>query len=422
MYRAPFWPAPHTDRPVNAYVRVPGSKSMTNRALILAALADGPSTVREPLHSRDSALMAGALSSLGTTIEETADGAWRITPGTLRGPAYVDCGLAGTVMRFLPPVAALADGRVRVDGDPQARNRPMATVINALRLLGARLTGHGLPFEVHGRGRLLGGPVTVDASRSSQFVSGLLLAGARFEQGVSVAHRGKPVPSLPHIGMTVRMLRGAGVDVDDSTPDVWHVRPGPVRAPDTGIEPDLANAAPFLAAAAATGGTVTVPDWPGSTTQAGDAIRGLLGEMGASLARTPEGLAVTGPGRLRGVDADLHAAGELTPTVVALAALADGPSRLRGIAHLRGHGTDRLGALQRELNALGGAVEQTPDGLVVTPRALHAGTWHACNDHRMATAGAILGLVVPGIEVDDITATGRTLPDFPDLWEAMAKG
>ncbi|WP_367049037.1 3-phosphoshikimate 1-carboxyvinyltransferase [Streptomyces sp. Je 1-332] len=410
------------DRPVNAWVRLPGSKSMTNRALVLAALADEPSTVREPLHSRDSALMAGALRSLGTTIEETADGAWRITPGSLRGPADVNCGPAGTVLRFLPPVATLAEGRVRIDGDLQARNRPMATAINALRLVGAQLSGHGLPFEVHGRGRLLGGPVTVDASRSSQFVSGLLLAGARFEQGVSVTHRGEPVPSRPHIAMTVQMLRRAGVEVDDSTPDVWHIRPGPVHALDTKVEPDLAGAAPFLAAAAVTGGTVTVPGWPESTTQAGAAIRDILGEMGASCARTPEGLAVTGPGRLQGIDVDLHALGELTPTVAALAALADGPSRLRGIAHLRGHGTDRLDALQRELNALGGAVEQNSDGLLITPRALHGGTWHACNDHRLATAGAILGLVVPGIEVDDITATGRTLPDFPDLWETMAKG
>ncbi|WP_326623833.1 3-phosphoshikimate 1-carboxyvinyltransferase [Streptomyces decoyicus] len=415
----PSWPAPSTEGPVRATVSVPGSKSLTNRALLVAALADGPSTVRGPLRSRDSTLMAAALRSLGITIDEAPEGTWRITPGPLRGPAAVDCGLAGTVMRFLPALATLAEGPVRFDGDAQAGTRPLATTLNSLRLLGARITGNGLPFQVHGTGRLLGGDVAVDASKSSQFISGLLLSGARFEQGVVVRHLGTAIPSLPHIEMTVDLLRAAGVEVDDATPETWRVAPGTLASLDMDIEPDLSNAAPFLAAAAVTGGSVTVPGWPQRTTQAGDAIREILAAMGATWHRTADGLTVTSTGHLTGVDLDLHDVGELTPTVAALAALADGPSTLRGVAHLRGHETDRLAALEQEINGLGGAVTQTEDGLFITPRALHPGHWHCYADHRMATAGALIGLRVPGVRVDDITTTAKTLPAFTQLWTSM---
>lgn len=419
MDTAHTWPAPHTNQPTTATVRLSGSKSMTNRALAIAALADGTSTVRNPLHSRDSALMVAALRCMGTTVKESADGAWQITPGRRSGSIDIDCGLAGTVMRFLPPLATLVEGSVRFDGDRQARERPMHTVLNALRLLGADITEDRLPFEIRGRGRLPGGQVKMDASPSSQFVSGLLLAGARFEQGVTVVHCGNPVPSLPHIAMTVEMLRQAGVEIDDSEPDTWRVSPGPIRAMDTSIEPDLSNAAPFVAAAAVTGGTITIPCWPECSMQPGDAIRYILAKMGASWIRTEHGTVVTGPDRLRGINADLHEIGELTPTIAALAALSDGPSHLHGIAHLRGHETDRLTALQSEINGLGGDVEQTHDGLIITPRVLHAGKWRSYADHRMATAGAILGLRVPGIEVDDIATTAKTSPDFPILWKEM---
>ncbi|MFI9262061.1 3-phosphoshikimate 1-carboxyvinyltransferase [Streptomyces sioyaensis] len=415
------WPAPSTDSSVRATVSVPGSKSLTNRALLMAALADGRSTIRGPLRSRDSALMATALRSLGTTVDEASDGTWRIIPGPLRGPADVDCGLAGTVMRFLPPLATLAEGPVHFDGDAQARMRPLATTLNSLRLLGARITGNGLPFEVHGTGRLLGGAVTVDASKSSQFISGLLLSGARFEQGLVVRHRGTAIPSLPHIDMTVGLLRAAGVEVDDATPDTWRVARGTLAAMDIDIEPDLSNAAPFLAAAAVTGGSVTVPGWPERTTQAGDAIRDILAAMGATWHRTAHGLTVTSTGHLHGVEVDLHDVGELTPTVAAVAALAEGPSTLRGVAHLRGHETDRLAALQDEINGLGGAVAQTDDGLLITPRPLRSGRWHSYADHRIATAGAIIGLRVPGVRVDDITTTAKTMPDFTQLWTSMLK-
>ncbi|MBE9375844.1 3-phosphoshikimate 1-carboxyvinyltransferase [Saccharopolyspora sp. HNM0983] len=414
-----MWAAPAASGPVRATVAVPGSKSITNRALVLAALADGPSTLRDPLRSRDTELMAGALRALGTGITDGADGSWHVVPGPLRGPAAVDCGLAGTVMRFVPPVAALAAGDVDFDGDPRARERPLGTVLDAVRSLGADITGSALPFTVRGTGRVAGGTVTIDASASSQFVSGLLLSGACFEAGVHVVHEGSPVPSLPHIDMTVSMLRTAGVRVDDHGPRSWRVHPGPVAGVDTAVEPDLSNATPFLAAAAATSGTVTVPGWPSSTTQAGDAFRGILTEFGAQVRLTGDGLTVRGAEALRPVDVDLHDVGELAPTAAALAALARGRSRLRGIAHLRGHETDRLAALQHELGAMGAQVEQTADGLLIDGGELTPSTWHSYADHRMATAGAILGLAVPGVLVEDIGTTAKTIPDFPGMWSAM---
>ncbi|GAB3277707.1 3-phosphoshikimate 1-carboxyvinyltransferase [Parasphingorhabdus pacifica] len=414
-----LWPAPIARDAVCATIPVPGSKSITNRALVLAALADGPSTLRSPLRSRDTELMASGLRALGAEVHDGPDGSWTVRPADMSGDAEVDCGLAGTVMRFLPPVAALTDGRVSFDGDPRARERPLDTVLDALRRLGADVTGNSLPFELHGTGKLTGGRVTIDASASSQFVSGLLLSAPRFEQGVTVVHDGPPVPSLPHIDMTVAMLREAGAEVVDDTADSWHVAPGPIRALDLEIEPDLSNATPFLAAAAVTGGVVTVPGWPRHTTQAGDAIRDILRRMGAAVELDGSGLTVRGPQELRPLDVDLHDVGELAPTVAALAVLAGGRSRLRGIAHLRGHETDRLAALQREITALGGEVEQTEDGLLIEPRPLGPGTWHSYADHRMATAGAILGLRVAGLQVEDITTTSKTIPDFPGMWAEM---
>jgi 3-phosphoshikimate 1-carboxyvinyltransferase len=413
------WSAPTANGPVRSTVPVPGSKSITNRLLLLAALADDPSVLHAPLRSRDSTLMVDALRALGVDIVDGPDGSWLVSPGELRGPADVDCGLAGTVMRFLPPAAALASGEIRFDGDPHARTRPMGTVLGALRALGADITGDGLPFTLNGTGSLRGGDVTIDASGSSQFVSGLLLSGARYVNGVTVHHDGKPVPSLPHIEMTVDMLRTAGVEVDDTEPNTWRVSPGPITARDWDVEPDLSNATPFLAAAACTGGQVTIPGWPARTTQAGDAIRDILERMGCEVTLSEQGLTVAGPDRLSGVDIDLHDAGELTPTVAALTALAAEPSVLRGIAHLRGHETDRLAALATEISMLGGDASETRDGLAIRPAELHGGPWRAYADHRMATAGAIIGLRVPGVVVDDIACTAKTIPDFPGMWDRM---
>jgi 3-phosphoshikimate 1-carboxyvinyltransferase len=399
-------------------VSLPGSKSLTNRALVLAALADGPSVVRRALRSRDTLLMAGALTTLGAHVETAGDD-WTVVPGPLVGGGSVDCGLAGTVTRFVPPVAGLADGPVCFDGDPHMRTRPVGEVLTALRRLGVRIEGDRLPFTVHGAGRVRGGRVVLDASGSSQFVSALLLAGARFDEGVDLIHDGKAVPSQPHIEMTVAMLRRHGVAVDDAEPARWRVAPGPVRAADHTIEPDLSNAAAFLALAAATGGTVTVRDWPTDTTQPGDRMRDLLARMGCSVARGPDGLTVTGPDRLDGIDVDLHDVGELTPVVAALCALAGGPSHLRGIAHIRGHETDRITALATELRGLGADVTELADGLELRPAVLHGGLFRSYADHRMAHAAALVGAAVPDVLVDDIAATGKTFPEFPRVWSAL---
>jgi 3-phosphoshikimate 1-carboxyvinyltransferase len=419
------WPAPTADDPIDATVAVPGSKSLTNRYAVLAALATDASRLTRPLVSRDTTLMVGALRDLGTQVtQENVDDepSWLIEPQQLRGPAGIDCGLAGTVMRFLPPVAALADGPVRFDGDPHARKRPMAPVLGALRALGVDITTEGadaLPFTVNGTGAVRGGKVVLDASGSSQFVSALLLAGARFEQGVTVVHDGKPLPSLPHVQMTVEVLRDAGVVVDDMDANTWHVEPSEISALEVSVEPDLSNAAPFLAAALVAGGRVRVPGWPQVTTQAGDAMRDILDAMGAEVVLDRDGLTVSGTGEVSAVDLDLHDVGELTPVVAALAALADSPSQLRGIAHLRGHETDRLAALRTELNGLGGRVTETDDGLRIEPAALHAGTFHTYGDHRMVMAAAVLGLRVPGVVIEDVATVGKTLPTFTELWGRM---
>ena len=416
------WTAPLATGPLDALVAVPGSKSLSNRYLVLAALADGPSRLRGVLASRDTRLMAGALDALGTRVRP--DGAdWLVEPGPVHGGVGVDVGLAGTVMRFVPPLAALADGPVRFDGDPEAYARPVGPVLDALRTLGVGVEDRRhpgrLPFVVRGHGEVVGGQVDVDASGSSQFVSGLLLSAARYRDGLMVRHTGPTLPSLPHIEMTVETLRGAGVQVDDSRPAIWAVAPGPIAGRDVRVEPDLSNAAPFLAAALVAGGRVSVPGWPTRTTQPGALLPAILTSMGGDCELVDDVLTVRGTGEVRGVDLDLHAAGELAPTLAALAALAGSPTRLRGIGHLRGHETDRLAALAAEITRLGGQAEQTSDGLVITPRPMHAGLWHTYADHRMATTGALIGLLVPGVEVEDVATTAKTLPDFVGLWTGM---
>ncbi|WP_405091073.1 3-phosphoshikimate 1-carboxyvinyltransferase [Micromonospora sp. NBC_01392] len=419
------WTAPTASDPVAATLRLPGSKSMTARALVLAALASGPSTLDRPLRARDTELMAGGLRALGAHMSVSDDDRWLVRPHQPVGPAHVDVGLAGTVMRFLPPVAGLAAGRVTFDGDPHARTRPLGPLIGALRALGVRVdtppTG-SLPLVVLGAGRVTGGEVVIDASASSQLVSGLLLAAPRFDRGVVVRHQGPPVPSAPHVRMTVQMLRAAGAAVDDTTPDVWVVEPGPLTGRGWEIEPDLSGAAPFFAAALVTGGEVTLQGWPRSSLQPVERLRALLQRMGAEVTLGTGGLTVRGTGEVRGLDADLSDVGELTPVLTALTLLADSPSRLTGISHIRGHETDRVTALATEFTALGADITETRDGLEIRPRPLRGGTFRTYADHRMAHAAAVAGLAVPGIEVDDVTCTSKTMPEFPALWSGMVTG
>lgn len=420
-----LWTAPCTPTPVSATVTVPGSKSQTNRALVLSALAaasgQGASSIRGALRSRDTELMIGALTNLGLHVDGSG------TDLTVRGAlsplpnARIDCGLAGTVLRFVPPLAALSDATVEFDGDEQARGRPIAPLLAALRGLGVDIDGNGLPFRVRGAGRVTGGTVRIDASASSQFVSGLLLCAAAFTEGLTVEHTRPTLPSAPHIAMTVAMLRQAGVDVDDSTPHRWWVSPAAVAARHWDIEPDLSNAVPFLAAAVVSGGAVRITGWPSASIQPADIILDILKRLNAVVTQADSYLEVRGPREYAGFDVDLREVGELTPAVAVLAALAapGSVSRLTGIAHLRGHETDRLAALSTEINGLGGNCRQTPDGLVITATPLRPGIWHSYADHRMATAGAIVGLRVAGVEVDDIATTAKTLPGFPQLWADM---
>jgi 3-phosphoshikimate 1-carboxyvinyltransferase len=406
-------------------VRIPGSKSLTNRWLIMAALSSGECRINHPLQARDTLLMAQALSALGSSIEIQQD-AFIVTPGKTTEPIHVDCGLAGTVMRFVPPVAALSSSNIRFDGDPHARVRPMRQIISALRSLEVEIDDDGrgtLPFTVSGKGFVPGGSVTIDASESSQFVSALLLAGCRYDAGVTIIHSGAALPSMPHIDMSVEVLRELGiqveVEVEDSTRASWKVHPGVPRSFNVTVEPDLSNAAPFLAAALVCGGSVAIPDWPTQTTQAGDALISLLPQLGASVSRDGNDLVVTGGSEISGIDVDLHDVGELTPVIAALCALATGPSTLRGIGHLRGHETDRLAALVTEINKLGGNASETPDGIHIEPAPLHGGQFATYSDHRMAMAGAVLGLAINDLVIEDIATTGKTLPNFANMWQEM---
>jgi len=425
-----MWRAPYRGlSPVHSTITIPGSKSVTNRALILSSLAQSPSILRKPLRSRDTELMAQGLRALGIEIEESIDAkgdeVWKVTPRPLYGPASIDVGNAGTVMRFLPPLAALARGLVHFDGDPRSHERPLGPVIAALEELGVSIdhkNRFALPLTINGSGKLKGGTVEIDASSSSQFVSALLLVGPAMEQGITIRHVGSSLPSQPHIDMTIAMLRQFGAQVDDSRSSEWRVEPGILQGQDLVIEPDLSNAAPFMSIALVCGGSLVIRDWPRKTTQPGDALRDIFTQMGGSVEFTTDGLKISGTGKIHGIDIDLHDVGELTPSIAALAALADSPSSLRGIGHLRLHETDRLAALTKEVNGIGGKVSEEESALHFQPSTLHAGIFHTYDDHRLATAGAVIGLRVDGIDVENIETTRKTLPDFPGLWSSTLNG
>lgn len=448
------WPAPLATRPLSATVTIPGSKSLSNRYLILAAMGQHPVTLVGLLRSRDTDLMMGALRSLGVEFQVDPDDETtvRVTPpssGRFTGDVDVYCGLAGTVMRFVPGLAMFADGPVRFDGDAQAYARPMKPVLDGLEQLGAHIEYHGepgrLPFTLtppvasdgmHAPAHT----VSIDASGSSQFISGLLLIGARLPGGLELQHTGDHLPSLPHIRMTVADLQSAGVAVDvDEEHHRWRVHPGSVQLPDrVMVEPDLSNAAPFLGAALNAGGTVSVPYWPRETTQPGGLLPGILQAMGAEItwngrpwSETTTGedapaaatLTVCGDGVIRGLGRfDMSAAGEIAPSIAALAALADAPTQLVGIAHLRGHETNRLAALVTEIRRIGAEAEELEDGIEIRPvprERLHGAVMETYADHRMATFAAMIGLTVPDIAVVDVATTRKTIPDFVGLWSAM---
>lgn len=438
-----LWPAPSASKPLNATVVVPGSKSLSNRYLILAALGAAPVRLVGLLRSRDTELMMDALRSLGVCCEIDADTDTTVTvtppsDGRFRGNAKVFCGLAGTVMRFVPGLAMFADGPVEFDGDEQAYARPMKPVLDGLQQLGATVDYHGeegrLPFTITPPActdaeRETPSVVSIDSSGSSQFISGLLLIGSRVPGGLELHHTGEKTPSLPHIRMTVADLQGSGVKVQaDEEARVWSVQPGAVQLPDTvTVEPDLSNAAPFLGAALIAGGTVRVPHWPESTTQPGGLLPGYLERMGAKVSfPEQDGIRyceVTGDGHIEGLgDFDLTAAGEIAPSLAAVLVFADKPTRMLGIGHLRGHETNRLEALVNEIERIGGEARELPDGLEIIPTKeenLRPSDMETYADHRMATFAAMLGLRVNGIQIRNVATTAKTLPNFVDMWSGM---
>ena len=428
------WNAPSSSKELNATITIPGSKSVMNRALILAALADSPSRLIRPLHSRDTELMAKALRALGIGITETnnesGEEVWEVTPAPLFGPASIDVGNAGTVMRFMLPIAALAKGLINFDGDPRSHERPLGPLIKALEDLGVLIdhkNRYSLPLLINGSGLITGGEIAVDASKSSQFLSALLLAGSRMRDGLTLRNSSTSLPSQPHIDMTLAMLREFGAEVEVSSKNnsqTWSVKAGNLKGRELVIEPDLSNAAPFMAAPMICGGSVIIRDWPKVTTQPGDRLREIFTSMGARIefveSKDMRGLKVSGTGEIRGIEIDLHDEGELTPSIAALAALASSPSYLKGIGHLRLHETDRLTALANEINALGGKVTEEEGALRIEPAKLklnaNENLFRTYEDHRMATAGAIIGLALPGLVIENIETTRKTLPDFPGLW------
>lgn len=416
------WSAPSVQRPIETTISIPGSKSATNRAFVLAALGDSVSKISKPLLARDTELMLQALKQLGCEIKKSAE-VIEISPmKRTHQDLTIDVGLAGTVMRFVPPLAALSTGVAHFDGDARARNRPMKTLIDSLKSLDISVDDQStgsLPFSIASDGVVKGGEITIDASESSQFVSALLLAAPKFLNGLTINHVGKKLPSIPHIEMTIDMLKQVGANVVSTNNNSWKVLPGKINSKDWLIEPDLSNAGPFLAAALVTHGEVNIPDWPQETTQAGNAWIDILTKMGASVSLGDKSLKVTHSGEIKGNDFDLSDVGELTPVLVAITLFANSPSSLTGIAHLRGHETDRLAALVENIKSIGGDATETADGLNIKPAKLHGGLWKAFDDHRMATAGAVIGLVVKGIEVDDIKTTYKTLPDFEKMWNLM---
>ena len=419
------WPAPQSRGPLKAQIKLPGSKSLNNRELVLSAIASEPTELIGALKSRDSSLMIEALRVLGTEIEIQESGTVLITPHLLRAEGSIDCGLAGTVMRFLPPLAALAQAKVLFDGDASARKRPMKTTIDSLKKLGVKIEpkeATSLPFSVESSGTVLGGELEIDASASSQFVSGLLLVACQFERGLLLKHVGEHLPSMPHIDMTIDCLQKRGVDAKRMNETTWKVEPGPVSGGRVQIEPDLSNAGPFLAAAMVAGGAVSIENWPARTTQVGNDFDGILQQMGAEISREAGSLIISGTGNIQGIDIDLSTGGELTPVIAALGALANSRTTIRGVAHLRGHETDRLAALVNEINSIGGNATETQDGLIIEPAKLRGGIWKCYEDHRMATAGAIIALRIPGIEIEDVSVTSKTMPDFVSLWENMLSG
>lgn len=408
--------------PIDAIVTLPGSKSLTNRALVCAALAEGTSTLTNALHADDTEAMVEGLAALGVGV----DASWgtrevRVTGTSGRpggAPAIVDARLSGTTSRFLLPVAGLGEGHRRVDAANRMRERPMGEVIGALRALGAEVhdvgaPGH-LPVEVVG-GTLAGGEVAVRGDTSSQFLSGLLLAGPCMRTGL-VARLVGDLVSQPYVEMTVAVMAAFGVAVQRPDDRTWVVEPQTYRATDLTIEPDASAASYVFAATAIVGGRASVVGLGSRSLQGDLAFVDVLASMGASIQQAEGATTVRSDGRLRGVDVDLRAISDTAPTFAVAAAFADGPSRATGIGFIRAKESDRIGAVVAELRRLGVGAQEEPDGFTVDPRPLRPATVDTYDDHRMAMAFAVAGLAADGVQIADPACVAKT---FPGYWHLL---
>jgi 3-phosphoshikimate 1-carboxyvinyltransferase len=410
--------------PIDAGVAVPGSKSITNRALLIAALAGGRTTLRGALHSDDTRYMAGALRALGIAVEEDADRARFVVDGLGgRFPATVadlDVGASGTAARFLTAALTLGRGRYTLDGVPRMRERPIQPLLDALHQLGAgarSLHDNGCPPVVVEAAGLAGGTCAVRGDISSQYLSALLMVGPRGAGGLTVRVEGELV-SRPFVDLTMAVMRhfGAAVRKEQGR---FLVPPGHYAARDYAIEPDATAASYFFAAAALTGGRVRVEGLGRDSMQGDLAFVDVLGRMGCAVERGERSVTVSGPSRLAGIDVDLGAISDTAQTLAALAPFAAGPVTLRNLAHTRHQETDRLAAVAIELRRLGGRVDERPDGLTIHPAELHGGTVQTYGDHRMAMSFALLGLRVPGIRIADPGCVAKTFPDYFERFAAL---
>jgi 3-phosphoshikimate 1-carboxyvinyltransferase len=397
---------------LDATVVLHGSKSLTNRALVAASLADGTSRLEGALVADDTEAMVEGVRALGADVAVDAE-ALVVTGGARPdGPVAMDARLSGTTARFLLPVLALGRGPASLDGGPPLRSRPMGPLLDALRSRGASVEGDALPVTV--RGPLQGGTVRLAGDVSSQFLSGLLLAAPRVDGGLRVELT-TPLVSAPYVTMTAAVMRAFGVEVEEDD-DAWVVAEQRYRPTTYEVEPDASAASYFFAAAVLTGGRVTVPGLGPASVQGDLAFVDVLERMGAVVERRTDRTTVAAAERLTGVDVDLSALSDMAQTLAAVAVFADSPTRVRGIGFVRGKETDRLAAVVRELRRVGVRAEETDDGFVVHPGSPQPAVISTYDDHRMAMSFALLGLRVPGIAIADPGCVAKT---FPGYWDAL---
>jgi 3-phosphoshikimate 1-carboxyvinyltransferase len=415
-------------RPPDATVSVPGSKSITNRALLLAGLADGRSGLRNALFSDDTRYMAEALRALGAGVQTDRASARIVVDGCggrwTAPTADLYVGNAGTAMRFLAAACCLGHGRYRLDGTARMRERPIQDLVDGLRQLGAAIScesASGAPPVVIEAAGLPGGAIELAAERSSQFLSAVLQVAPYAARDVTITVRGGLI-AAPYVDMTIGVMAAFGARVDRDGARRFHIAGGQRYAGrDYAIEPDASSAHYFLAAAALTGGRVRVRGLCRGSLQGDVRFADLLEQMGARVVWAADAIEVTGPAQIAGIDADLNPISDTAPTLAAIAPFASGPVHIRNVAHLRWQESDRLRAVATELARLGVRVEERDDGLTVWPSPIAPAAVHTYDDHRIAMAFALIGLKVPGIRIEDPGCVAKTFPEYFERLEALRR-